>query len=435
MMITTLLKTTVLALLLNNILYSDVISDRRGSIVTADNKILGQSTNEGSRTYKYNGNVEPLLGIYFSDGWKRFGLEEAMDIPLSEGQNVYLSMDLSCQIEVNTIVDRYKKLLDADEVLVAVMESATGKILTMTTSNRYDIDHLREKDIPNLIPKFSAYPYEPGAVMMPITLALALDNGLVEPETVVSTYNGKMEFQNGRFITDSEKHNALSTAEMIRHSSNIGIAQVSWLLSAYGFRKGLEKFGFANRSGIEFYRDKEGFIQSASKLENKMYSSGTAYGYGMLATFTQLLKAYNVFNNEGSSITPHLVDFIQGSNNKSSDISSQNEKRQTVSTKTAAQIHRMLVENVKHGTGTNAQHDGLEIGGKTGTAHIYRDGKYRREYHSSFYGFANDGEGNKYTIGVMVIRAKASGMFYASLSAVPIFKDTVDILVKKQYLK
>ena len=70
----------------------------------------------------------------------------------------------------------------------------------------------------------------------------------------------------------------------------------------------------------------------------------------------------------------------------------------------------------------------IETGGMLATAHIYRDGKYRREYHSSFYGFANDVKGNKYTIGVLVIRAKAPEMFYASRSAVPVFREVVKVL-------
>lgn len=75
------------------------------------------------------------------------------------------------------------------------------------------------------------------------------------------------------------------------------------------------------------------------------------------------------------------------------------------------------------------------MGGKTGTAHIAKNGRYVREYHSSFYGFANDKEGHKYTIGVLVIRAKKYRHYFASKSAVPTFRRTLDILVELDYLK
>ena len=95
-----------------------------------------------------------------------------------------------------------------------------------------------------------------------------------------------------------------------------------------------------------------------------------------------------------------------------------------------------MKEVVERGTGVKAQYPGLEVGGKTGTAHIAKNGRYVREYHSSFYGFANDKEGHKYTIGVLVIRAKKYRKYFASQSAVPTFRRTLDILVELyDYLK
>ena len=78
-----------------------------------------------------------------------------------------------------------------------------------------------------------------------------------------------------------------------------------------------------------------------------------------------------------------------------------------------------------------AQYPGLEIGGKTGTAHMAKGGRYVREYHSSFYGFANDKFGHKYTIGALVIRAKKRYAYFASKSAVPTFRQIVQLLVEQ----
>jgi cell division protein FtsI (penicillin-binding protein 3) len=106
-----------------------------------------------------------------------------------------------------------------------------------------------------------------------------------------------------------------------------------------------------------------------------------------------------------------------------------------VNKKAARQIHNILLEVVKRGTGVKAQYPGLEVGGKTGTAHIAKHGHYVREYHSSFYGFANDKKGHKYTIGVLVIRAKKYHKYFASQSAVPTFRRALDILVELDYLQ
>jgi len=92
------------------------------------------------------------------------------------------------------------------------------------------------------------------------------------------------------------------------------------------------------------------------------------------------------------------------------------------------------MEVVKSGTGKAGQYKGLEIGGKTGTAHIATRRGYSREYHSSFYGFANDNSGHKYTIGVLVIKAKKYHKYFASQSAVPTFRKITNALVELNYL-
>jgi len=89
----------------------------------------------------------------------------------------------------------------------------------------------------------------------------------------------------------------------------------------------------------------------------------------------------------------------------------------------------MLIENVKRGTAKNAQIKGLTIGGKTGTAHIAKEGKYSNDYHSSFYGFVEDGAGHSYTLGVLVIEPKAKGLYFSSRSAVPVAREVVKSMI------
>jgi cell division protein FtsI (penicillin-binding protein 3) len=151
----------------------------------------------------------------------------------------------------------------------------------------------------------------------------------------------------------------------------------------------------------------------------------------MLVTFAQLFKAYSAFNNEGTAVTPRIVNYLQDVKENQYKLEPKIGDLQPVGKKAANQIHDILLEVVKRGTGVKAQYPGLEIGGKTGTAHIAKNGRYVREYHSSFYGFANDKFGHKYTIGVLVIRAKKRYKYFASQSAVPTFRNIVRILVEQ----
>jgi cell division protein FtsI (penicillin-binding protein 3) len=352
-----------------------------------------------------------------------------------DGLDLHLNIPLAFQRRVELMLDSMKRSIDADEIIVGVMESRTGKVLSLASSERYDPAYITQKDIPALNPKFSEYPYEAGSVMKPITLAIALDHKVVTPKSWFKTYDGRFQIGKKRWITDDEKFDSLDATDIIVHSSNIGISQISWRLTGKQYRDGLLKFGIAKPSGIDLSRDLPGQLKSQHLLDHKMHRANSSYGYGMMVTFAQLFKAYSAFNNGGIAVTPRIVDYLQDAKGRHYTLEPRVGNLKAVGKRSAKQIHNILLEVVKRGTGVKAQYPGLEIGGKTGTAHIAKHGRYVREYHSSFYGFANDEAGNKYTIGVLVIRAQARFAYFASQSAVPVFKKIVEMMVDDGYLK
>ncbi|MCF6206389.1 MAG: penicillin-binding protein 2 [Sulfurovum sp.] len=355
--------------------------------------------------------------------------------PRVDGMDLHLNIPLALQRRIEKMVDAMKQRIDADEIIIGIMESNTGKVRALASSERYDPSHITQSDIPKLDLKFAEYPYEAGSVLKPVTLALALDHHYVTPNTVFNTFNGKMKIGKHRTITDDEKFASLTTTDIIVHSSNVGISQVSWKLTGKEFRDGLIAFGFSKPSGIDLSRELTGRIKPLRLLNNQMHRANSSYGYGMLVTFAQLFKAYSAFNNDGIAVTPRIVDYLEDTKGNHYILPPTEGDLHPVGKKAARQIHEILKEVVARGTGVKAQYPGLEIGGKTGTAHIARHGHYVREYHSSFYGFVNDRKGHKYTIGVLVIRAKKYHKYFASQSAVPTFKNAVRILVEQGYLE
>jgi len=348
-----------------------------------------------------------------------------------DGFDLHLNIPLALQRRVEMMLDSMKINLDADEIIVGVMESNTGKVLSMASSERYDPSHIVQKDIPALNPKFSEYPYEAGSVLKPLSISVAMDKGLVTPNKWFNTLNGRLQIGKRHWISDDDKFASLTVTDIIVHSSNVGTSLISWLLTGTQFREGLLKFGVAKPSGIDLSRDLPGSLKKVRLLDNKLHRANTSYGYGMTITFAQLFKAYSAFNNDGVAVTPRLVDYLEDARGRHYTLKAKAGDIQPISKKTANQMHNILLEVVKRGTGVAAQYPGLEIGGKTGTAHIAKNGRYVREYHSSFYGFANDQFGHKYTIGVLVIRAKKRYKYFASQSAVPTFKNIVRILVEQ----
>ena len=134
-----------------------------------------------------------------------------------------------------------------------------------------------------------------------------------------------------------------------------------------------------------------------------------------MVNFIQLLKAYNVFNNNGIAITPKIADV-------------KTTLKRVVSAKVANEMLRILRKVVLKGTAKKAYIKGIFTAGKTGTAHISIKNKYKKIYNSSFFGFAND-KSHKYTIGVSFFDIKAPfPNYFASQSAVPLFKKIVIIM-------
>ena len=354
-----------------------------------------------------------------------------------DGLDLHLNIPLSVQRRVELMLDSMKSKLDAQEIIVGVMDSHTGKVLALASSNRFLPNHITQKDIEALNPKFSEYLYEPGSVIKPLTLAIALNHKVVTPYSWFNTGYYKFQIGKHRYISDDDYFKSQTASDIIVHSSNIGISQISWRLTGSEFRDGLISFGLSKPSGLDLSRDLVGRIKPLHLLDNQMHRANSSYGYGMMVSFAQLFKAYSAFNNDGVALTPRIVDYLSDKKGNHYTLEPKVPNLQAVSKKAANQIHKILIRVVqdKKGTGRAARYPGLEIGGKTGTAHTVKNGHYVREYHSSFYGFANDNQGNKYTIGVLVIKAKKWHKYFASQSAVPTFRNIVQILVEEGYLK
>lgn len=387
-------------------------------------------------------------------------------IQRKDGATLNLNIPLKLQKNIEIMLDHYKDKLGAKEVIASVMESDTGKILSLATSNRFNPEHIKQSDIDNGYLPVNAveYQFEPGSVVKPIAISLVLDHGLYTKGELFKAYNIGKKIKKGKYkgtykkgvykigrwrIRDDhqfEKH-WLTLDDILIYSSNIGTLQLAQRLSGRQFLNGYKKFGLSKKTGIDLPYEKTGVIHSLGQYQayenrvpkrDNIFKATDSYGQGITSTFIQLLKAYSVFNNDGYSVTPQIVNSIKDDNK----IQKINTKQpiQIIKQSTSKEIKRLLVKTVQEGTGTAAKIDGLEVGGKTGTANISKGkaGYSTKKYITSFFGFVNDGN-KKYTVGVTVrepiSRGKYWYYYYASNSAVPVFKEVVGSLVKLDYLK
>jgi len=418
-----------------------------------------------SREYPYGDLLTPILGYpkkIEDDGYTHIrgvkGLERRFDAELSpiqngssrgkrdvnsyiilnqesftkskhNGLNIKITIPVALQIRMEKMLDTMKEKLRAREIMIAVINSNNGDILTLASSNRYFPKNIKLSDYPSLNSGMIEYSFEPGSVIKPITFSILLQKHLINPYDLVNGHNGR--FKIGRkVITDEHKFDWLSAEDVIVYSSNVGIAQLAQKLSGFEFYEGLNKYGFSHKSTSDLIYEKHGSIPSAKRLDNEIYKATCSYGYGMKANLMQLVRAYSVFNNNGKMVYPKLVkSFIDELGSKKQTLYA--EPVQVLQASTAQLLKKILIKTVNKGTGKKARTAGLTIGGKTGTSHIVEKGKYVKKYNTAFIGLANDLNKN-YTIGVVVIRPKES--HFASQTAVPVFKKAVDIMIEDGYL-
>lgn len=352
-----------------------------------------------------------------------------------DGLDIHLNIELKLQQRIEVALDGMQAITGAKEIIAGVMESKTGKIIALASSERFNPSNIKTKDVYSLNPKFSEYLYEPGSVIKPITLSVALDLGRVTPNTWLDTKGGRLRISSRYTISDDEVFDSLTATDVIVHSSNVGISKIAWKLSGEELYDGMRRFGLAKPTGIDLSRELAGKIKSAKQLRNRLNRANQSYGYGMTASFVELWRAYNSFNNDGMSVTPRIVSYLEDSKGKTYNIKSSRVETQMISKSTAEKMRKILKKVVTDGTGKAAIYLGLEIGGKTGTAHIVKNRRYIDQYNSSFYGFANDSNGSKYTIGVLAMELHKNHKHFASQSAVPTFRKIVDSMVELDYLK
>jgi cell division protein FtsI (penicillin-binding protein 3) len=367
-------------------------------------------------------------------------------ITTQNGQTLQLNIPLKLQKNIEIILDKYKEKLGAKEIIVSVMKSTTGEVLSFASSNRFNPSNIQQKDIPNLNVNAIEQTFEPGSVIKPILISLAIDKNRVNETELLSAYNfskknkkglykkGKIKIDRWTIKDDHQfSKNYLTLKDIIIFSSNIGTLQIAQRLSGQEILDGYKNFGFLQKTGIDLPYEKIGKMPSIYQLragedknKDNVFKATVSYGQGMRTTFIQLLRAYSVFNNEGKIVTPSIVHKTM-----------KNYAVEVISKQSANTIKKYLIKTVQEGTGKNTIIEGLQIGGKTGTANKARGGQYKKKYMSSFFGFAND-TNEKYTIGVSVNEPISTGKYwyyyYASNSAVPVFKEIVQTLVKLNYL-
>lgn len=389
---------------------------------------------ESGRYYPQETLASKVVGFLDKDGKGQYGLEEYYDETLqgkkkTKGSDLILTIDYSIQFQAERLLKTAGESLKIEGGEIIVMEPHTGKILALADfpnfdSNKYsevvDMDVFQNSAVQKI--------FEPGSVFKPLTMAGALEEQKITPQTSYVD-NGQVKI-GGYTVYNYGKRvwGQRTMTEVLEKSINTGAVFAESQLGHNLFLKYVERFGVFEPTGVDI---------SETYSENKEFKKGyeinfatASFGQGIEMTPLQLVRAYSGIANGGKLIKPYIVDKI-----KNSDIVTQKqpqiEETTVISQKTISQLTSMMVSVVENGYTKSAKVPGYYVAGKTGTAQIsYAALKINKKGYSdktwqSFIGFA-PAFNPRFLILIKLDNPQAKTAEY---SAVPIFHDLAKYIV------
>jgi cell division protein FtsI (penicillin-binding protein 3) len=339
------------------------------------------------------------------------------------GANLTLTIDPNLQYDAEKELAKAIEASGAKTGSVVALNPTTGDILAMANYPSYDPNQTpgpgeQEGARSNLA---ITTPFEPGSVFKVITLSAALETTNLTPDTIINCGNGTIKLF-GRVIHDHNSYSALSMADVLAKSSNIGAIQIGLKVGDRKLYNYVRKFGFGRKTGIELPGESPGMLRRVEQWEPSSIGS-VAMGHEVGATSIQLALAGAVIANGGLLVKPRLVLARQKPGEAEERYAPERPTR-VIAPETAIKMRRMMEGVVLHGTGKgHANLIGYTSGGKTGSAQIYdfKAHAYTHHYNASFLGFAPVAN-PQIVIAVTLVGTSGGGAGYGGPVAGPVFR-------------
>jgi cell division protein FtsI/penicillin-binding protein 2 len=387
-------------------------------------QVLGMvgSENTGLAGLEYS--QEDTLGG--EDGHRRV-VKDAIGEPVAlietkraeEGDDIKLTLDAAIQERVEAVLGEVGQAYHPAGATAVVMDPRTGAILALANWPRVDAND------PDGAPDYARqdraiqFNYEPGSTFKAFTIAGALEEKLIRPDTMLHV---PFELQVAdRTIGEAHEdgNGDLTVEQILARSSNVGSAMIGLKLGSTRFDHWVRRFGFAKPTGVDLPGEQRGIV-----LDPKHYSGSTlgnmSIGQGLSVTPIQMATGFTAIANGGVKHEPYIV---QGDRKPG---------KRVLSRKTATEVASML-EGVlgPGGTAQEASVEGYTLAGKTGTAEKPENGTYSKtDFVASFIGFA---PARKPRLLVSVMVDEPRGDIYGGTVAAPAFERIMEFALP--YLK
>ncbi|HEY5936306.1 MAG TPA: penicillin-binding protein, partial [Kofleriaceae bacterium] len=336
------------------------------------------------------------------------------------GATVKLTLDRTIQAIAEQALVTSVETNQAKSGVVVVLDVTTGRVLAMTSYPTYDPNS--PTDVGAARNRAVTDTFEAGSVMKLFTVAAALDEGLVKPETEFDVTNG---IQVGpKSFRDVHHDKYLTVRGIIKRSSNVGTIMIAQRMEKEKLEAALRRFGFGAKTGIELPGEQAGALRASTRWREIEYAT-ISFGYGLTITPLQLAAGVAAIGNGGVYRAPRIVDEVIARDGTLA-YRGRSEPRQVVKPKTAAAMRAMMEAAFERGKNHGTAHDlvvpGFRCAGKTGTArkwdaatHAYSTERYL----SSFVGLAP--AANPRLAIVVLVDEPSGGDYYGGEVAGPVF--------------
>lgn len=343
-------------------------------------------------------------------------------VPPVDGRDVHLTIDSKIQYFA------WQKLRSAVEAQrakggsVVVLDVQTGEVLALANYPSYDPNNRKNLTGEQLRNRALTDIYEPGSTMKPVTVALALEQKKVTPQTVIATEPGRLTIQ-GATIGDVHNYGTLTVNGVIQKSSNVGVTKVAQRLSSQDMWENFRHIGIGQKPDLPFPGIASGRLRPW-KSWRPIEHATMSYGYGLSASLFQITRAYSVFAREGVLMPVSLVRAGTADASGKFLPADSSAGIRVYRTDVARDVMHMLhLVTSPGGTAQQAQTSGYSVGGKTGTARKQVGKNYsENHYRASFVGVAPI-ETPRVVVGVMI--DEPQGSIYGGAVAAPVFSEVV----------
>jgi cell division protein FtsI/penicillin-binding protein 2 len=343
------------------------------------------------------------------------------------GSDVYLTIDYNIQFQAETLLDQEQKKDDIDSGQIIVMRPDSGRILAMASFPNFDPNQYgKEKDLDVFQNAIVQKLFEPGSIMKPFTMAAALNEGKITPDTTYTDTGVVTLGSKSLHNFANEKMGKQTMTQVLESSLNTGAIFAEQQIPHQIFFDYINKFGFTQKTGI----DLQGEVYShndALKNGHDVEFATASYGQGIELTPIQIARGYCAIANGGRLVKPYIVEKIVNGNDEIDTVPQISSP--VVSQQTLSKLSTMLISVVDKGFGGVAKVPGYYLAGKTGTAQIplQSGGGYEPDNKTvqSFVGYGPVSN-PQFLIMVKLDNPKVPK---SALSAVPIFKKLAQYVI------